>query len=153
MNRPVGVTVIAVLDFIGAALCLLMGILSIVGAGAGFLGAIGGQGQGGAAAGGMVAMIAGAMTVFAFIGAAISALLGWGLWTLKNWARIVSIVLAGIGALFQLLGLFGTLLHFNPISLLFNLVFLAINVLIGWYLLRKDVSAAFQGGQVRTASA
>ncbi len=153
MNRPGGVTVIAVLDFIGAAFCILMGILSIVGAGAGFLGAMGGQGQGTGAAGGVVAMIAGAMTVFAFIGAAISALLGWGLWTLKNWARLVTVVLAAIGGVLQLIGLVPSLLHFNPISLLFTLVFLGIDVLIVWYLLRSDVAAAFAAGQARAASA
>jgi uncharacterized membrane protein (DUF2068 family) len=100
-----------------------------------------------------MAMIAGALTVFAFVGAAISALLGWGLWALKNWARLVTVVLAAIGGLFQLLGLFGTLAHFNALALVTNLVSLAINALIVWYLLRKDVAAAFTGAQTRTAAA
>src|SRR5262252_58582 len=100
MNRPGGVTVIAILDFIGAALCLLMGILSVVGAGAGIMGALGQGGHGAAAAGGVMAVVAGFFTVFAFVGAAISALLGWGLWKLKNWARLITIVFAVMGVLF-----------------------------------------------------
>jgi len=153
MNRPGGVTVIAILDFIGAALCLLMGILSVVGAGAGVLGAMGQGGQGAAAAGGIMAMIAGALTVFAFVGAAIAALLGFGLWKLKNWARIITIVFAVIGVLFQLFGLVGILAHFNVFALIVTLVPLAINALIAWYLLQKDVAAAFQGSQTRAATA
>jgi uncharacterized membrane protein (DUF2068 family) len=152
MNRPGGVTVIAILDFIGAALCLLMGILSVVGAGAGIMGAMGQGGQGAAAGGGVLAVIAGFITVFAFVGAAISALLGWGLWKLKNWARLITIVFAVIGALFQLFGLFGVLAHFNVFALIMTLIPLAINGLIAWYLLQKNVAAAFQGA-ARAAAA
>ena len=152
MNRPGGVTVIAILDFIGAALCLLMGILSVVGAGAGIMGAMGQGGQGAAAGGGVLAVIAGFITVFAFVGAAISALLGWGLWKLKNWARLITIVFAIIGVLFGLFGLFGVLAHFNVFALVVTLIPLAINALIAWYLLQKDVAAAFQGA-ARAAAA
>ncbi len=145
MNRPVGVTVLAILDFIGAALCLLTGILSVVGAGAGILGAMGQGGQGAAAAGGIMAAVAASITVFAFVGAAIAALLGWGLWKLKNWARLITIVFAVIGVLLELFALIGVFAHFNVVALIITLVPLAIYALVAWYLLRKDVAAAFQG--------
>ena len=146
MNRPVGVTILAVLQFIGAGLCVLLGILVVVGAGAGFLGSMT-QGQGGT--GGLMAMVGGALSVFFFVVAAIGVLLGWGLWNLKNWARITSIVLCGLGALMAVLAL----LNFSSTIIVGVIIRLAINGVIIWYLLQPNVAAAFQGGQARTASA
>jgi hypothetical protein len=144
MGRPTGVTVIAVLDFIGAALCVIGGLLALVGAS--FLGAFLGQAQGGnAAAGGFAAMLGGAIAVVFLLAGAIAAVIGWGLWGLKDWARILQIVFAGLGILF---GLFG-LLHIS----LMLLIRLAINALIIWYLLKPEVAAAFKGGQVKAAGA
>lgn len=149
MGRPAGVTVIAVLDFIGAAFCLLLGLALMLGggfiatimsqqqrAGAGFLGAIG------AAAG-----------VFVIVCAALAIVLGLGLMKLKEWARIATIVLAAIGVVFGLLGLFTVLAHFAVVGIFWALCRLAINVLIIWYLLQPHVKAAFQGAQVRAVGA
>jgi hypothetical protein len=86
MGRPVGVTILAILDFLFAVLLLLGGIGSIVGGG--MFASILSQAQAGAgasgagSAGGVMAFIGGAMAVFCFIGAVICALLGWGLWKL-----------------------------------------------------------------------
>ena len=146
MNRPVGVTILAVLQFIGAGLCVLLGILVVVGAGAGFLGSMT-QGQGGT--GGLMAMVGGALSVFFFVVAAIAALLGWGLWSLKNWARIAVIVLSALGAVLSLLAL----LNFSSAIIVGVIIRLAINGVIIWYLLQPNVAAAFQGGQARTVSA
>ena len=146
MNRPVGVTILAVLEFIGAGFCALAGILVVVGAGAGFLGSMT-QGQGGM--GGLMAMVGGALSVFFFVLAAIAALLGWGLWSLKNWARIAVIVLSALGAILSLLAL----LNFSSTIIVGVIIRLAINGVIIWYLLQPNVAAAFQGGQARTASA
>lgn len=146
MNRPVGVTVIAVLEFIGAGFCALLGVLLIVGAGAGFLGSMT-QGQA-SGMGSLMAMLGGALSVFFFVIAALAALLGWGLLTLKNWARITVIVLSALGALLSVLAL----LNFSSAIIVGVIIRLAINGLIIWYLLQPNVRAAFQG-QARTASA
>src|SRR5216684_2937832 len=148
MNRPVGVTILAILEFIGAVILVLLGIGSIVGMGL-LCAAMSQSGGGSAGAGGIMAVIGGALSVFCFIFAAICALLGWGLWKLKNWARIIVIVLAVLGAVFALLGL----LQFSAAVAVGIVIRLAINGLIVWYLLRPDVAAAFKGPQGAAASA
>lgn len=148
MGRPGGVTVIAVLDFIGAGLCVLFGIMLLLGAS--FLGAALSQGQAGnAAAGGLMAMLGGAASVFFLVIAAVSALIGWGLWTLKNWARIVQIIFAALG----LLNALSTLLHFSSAVLFGFVIGVAINGLVIWYLLKPEVAAAFNGNQTKAAGA
>jgi len=149
MARPTGVTVIAVLDFIGAGLCALAGLAVIFGAG--FMGAMLGQGQasGSAQAGGLVAMLGGALGIVLLIIAAISALIGWGMLGLKSWARIVQIVFAVLG----LLGALMALMNFSSAILLGMIIRIAINGWILWYLLQKDVAAAFGQSQTRAVGA
>jgi hypothetical protein len=145
MARPVGVTILAILDFLGAAGLIVAGILSLVGGGS--LATMihqNAQTADAQAAGGVVAFIMGALTIFCFIFAVICFLLGWGLWKLKNWARIITIIFEVIGVLFSLLGLIGIFAHFNLFSLIWTLFWMAIYCLIIWYLLKPDVKAAFK---------
>jgi hypothetical protein len=153
MNRPTGVTVLAILNFIGAAFCLLGGIGMILGGG--FIATmLSQQGQGSAGAAGILAGLGAAAGVFIIIVGGVSALVGFGLWKLKEWARIVSIVLCGISGAFQLLGILGTLAHFNVLALMWGAFWLAVDALIIWYLLKPEVKAAFQPpAQARAASA
>jgi hypothetical protein len=153
MGRPVGVTILAVLNFIGAALCLLGGIGMILGGG--FIATmLSQQGQGSAGAAGVLAGLGAAAGVFIIIIGGISALLGFGLWKLKGWARIVSIVLYGISGALQLLGLLGTLAHFNVLALVWSVFWVAVDAFVIWYLLKPEVKAAFQSpAQARAASA
>lgn len=153
MGRPVGVTVLAILNFIGAAFCLLAGIGMILGGGfiATLINQQGGQGSAGAA--GILGGLGAAAGVFIIIIGGVGALVGFGLLKLKEWARIVSIVFAGIGAAMQLLGLLGSLAHFNLFAVVWGLFWLAIDALIIWYLLKPEVKAAFQAPQARAASA
>jgi len=119
MGRPVGVTILAILDFIGAAFCLLGGIGMILGGG--FIATMLSQGQGSAGAAGIFAGLGAAAGVFIIIIGGVFALVGFGLWKLKGWARIVSIVLYAISAVFQLLGILGTLTHFNMFALIWGM--------------------------------
>ena len=150
MGRPTGVTVIAVLDFIGAGLCVLAGVGMMLGGG--FLATMMSQ-QSGAAGAGLMGAIGAAAGVFLLVCAAIGALIGWGMLKLKEWARIVTIVLAALGAVGAVLGLFAVLAHFVAFGVFWALVRLAINGLIIWYLLQPEVKAAFQGVQARAAGA
>jgi hypothetical protein len=142
MNRPTGVTVIAILYFIGTLFCVMAGIGMLVGGG--FLATMmSQQAQGGGVAtilGGLGAVLG----VVCLIFAAIDAVVGWGLWALKAWARIVAIVFSAIAALLQLPGFLRLLSHFNPIALVWTLCILAIHVVIIWYLLQPQVKAAFR---------
>jgi len=143
MGRPVGVTILAILDFIGAAFCLLGGIGMILGGG--FIATmLSQQGQGSAGAAGILAGLGAAAGVFIIIIGGVSALVGFGLWKLKGWARIVSIVLFVISAAMQLLGLLGTLAHFNLFAVVWSLFWVAVDAFVIWYLLKPEVKAAFQ---------
>jgi hypothetical protein len=151
MGRPVGVTILAILCFLGALACIGFGILSFVGGG---LSAVAGsQTEGAGGAGAMLGALGAAAGVVCLIIGAIDFLLGWGLWKLKNWARIITLILMAIGVVFGLIGLVGTLLHFNLFSLILTLIYLAVYCLIIWYLLRADVRAAFQGSRAAAAAA
>ena len=152
MVRPVGVTILAILNFIGAAFCLLGGIGMILGGG--FIATmLSQQSQGSAGAAGVLAGLGAAAGVFIIIMGGVSALLGFGLWKLKEWARIVSIVLYGISGAFQLLALLGSLAHFNVFAFVWSIFWVAVDAFVIWYLLKPEVKAAFQPPMVRAASA
>jgi hypothetical protein len=152
MVRPVGVTILAILNFIGAAFCLLGGIGMILGGG--FIATmLSQQSQSGAGAAGVLAGLGAAAGVFIMIMGGVSALLGFGLWKLKEWARIVSIVLYGISGAFQLLALLGSLAHFNVFAFVWSIFWVAVDAFVIWYLLKPEVKAAFQPPMVRAASA
>ncbi|MGD0955837.1 MAG: hypothetical protein ABR953_03300 [Candidatus Acidiferrales bacterium] len=137
MERPTGVTILAVLAFIGAGLLvlaalgfLLMGgvmLSRMAGAPLGMMGGIG------------VAFLA---VVFLVI-AVLYVVMGIGFWKLQNWARILAIVLTGLAVLFQALGVLGALAHFHPILFVWRAIFLAIDVWIVVYLLKPNVKQAF----------
>lgn len=139
MDRPTGVAVLAVFDFIGAACLLLVGIALIVGVG--FVGLA--TREPGPAA--LIAGIGAFSGITVLIIAAVAALLGWGLWTLKNWARVVSIVLSALGAVGSVMGVvFMTGMHYGPFGWGWSLIRLGLNVLIVWYLLQPHVKQAFR---------
>ena len=151
MGRPVGVTILAILNFISAAFCVLGGIVMILGGG--FIATmLSQQGQGSAGAAGILAGLGAAAGIFIIIMGGVSALVGFGLWKLKGWARIVSIVLFAMSAAAQLLGILGTLAHFNVIALIWSAFWLAVDAFVIWYLLKPEVKAAFQPRPMASAA-
>ncbi|MGZ4874292.1 MAG: hypothetical protein ACXV5R_03895 [Candidatus Angelobacter sp.] len=151
MGRPVGVTIIAILCFVGAAFCVLAGIGMI--AGGGFMATLLSQQSQGAGAAGILAGLGAAVGIFCLILAAIYIMVGTGLLKLKEWARIVTIVLLAIGACFQVFGLLASLAHFNIFSFIWTGFWLAVDAFLIWYLLKPEVKAAFQRPVIRAASA
>ena len=120
MNRPTGVTLIAVLYFLGAAFCVIGGIGVM--AGAGFIGGlIGSAGQGSGGVGAFFAGLGIVTGVILLIFGAIDFAVGWGLVKLNGVARIVAIIFSAISALFQVLGLLGSLASFKPSNFLVTL--------------------------------
>src|SRR3954467_10281785 len=132
MNRPTGVTVIAVLYYIGAAFFLCMGLVFIVGGAA--IATMMAEKTGLSAA--VVAGAGIAVAILFFVFAALHAFVGWGLMALKEWARIVAIVLAGLG----LLGGVFALIRFS----LFAIIRVGISGWMIWYLLQPNVVTAFK---------
>jgi hypothetical protein len=153
MNRPVGVTILAILVLIGAAFCVLGGIGMMLGGGMMATILSQQQAQGSAAGAGVLAGLGAVGGIVMLVIAVLYLLVGIGLWKLKNWARLVTVVLTAIGVVFQLFSLVTLLLHFNIFSVMVTVVVLAIQAVIIWYLLRADVKAAFMGGQASRAAA
>jgi hypothetical protein len=141
--RPTGVTLIAVYHFLSAVFMVLLAIGLGVGGtvlGAAFAGGGNGVLGGLGAAVGIIGAIA------MLIGAGIAAVAGYGIWVLREWGRILSIVLAGISLLFALPGLF--FVHHVHTFFLFGsvrLVHIALDGLIIWYLVQAEIKALFQG--------
>lgn len=134
-SRPVGVTILAGHYFFVAALLVLGGIGMLIGRD--YVISVIGQSQssdnGGPNILGMAFVILEAI-VFAF--AAFEGLVGWGLWKLKNWARIVTIILTVLSIIDSVPGFMN-----RPAA---SVGQLAISGLICWYLLKENVKTAFQ---------
>jgi len=138
MERPTGVTILAVLYFIGTAFLGLCGILFIVGGSMlSGLAQSGGPGSALLAAGG--AVVGAIFLVLALLELAI----GIGFIKLQNWARVVAIVFTGIGVLFGVLGMFSLLAHVMVFALMIRFIVLALQIWILVYLFKPHVKQAF----------
>lgn len=137
MPRPTGVTIIAVLAFLGAALLVVVALFSLAG---GILAPTLAASRMGALAGVGAAVLA----IFLLICAAVDIVVGVGLWKLKNWARIITIVLTGIGLLGSVLSIISPFGHvFLFVFLIRRLILAAIYAWILWYLFQPNVKQAF----------
>ena len=127
--RPTGVAVLAILDFIVGILALLGGV---------FIAALGGSGllalYGYGFFSGFVAAIGGVIIIIGIF----AIIVGWGMWSGKEWAWILAIILYALGALSGLISLAGG----NVGSVLG----LLIDALLLWYLFRPHVKAFFGRG-------
>ncbi|HXQ98726.1 MAG TPA: hypothetical protein VN774_09815 [Candidatus Limnocylindrales bacterium] len=141
MQRPTGVTILAVLEFLGAACLLMLGLLAF--ASGAFIAQLLAKAPGmGALAGGAVAVVG----VVCLLFAALYGVTGYGLLALQNWGRIITMILVALGAIFGLLGLLGAVSHMTTTSvglIIWQLIWLAIYVWILMYLNRPDVKQAF----------
>lgn len=139
MERPVGVTILAVLYFIGAAFTAICGLLFIVGGS--LLSSM--ARSGGAGAGALLAMGGAVVGVIFLVIAVLDFVLGIGFIKLQNWARILSIIFTGISVLFGLFGLVSVFAHPMMVQVVFQVVVLAIEIWILVYLFKPHVKQAF----------
>ena len=140
MKCPTGVTIIAILGFFGAALLLVVGLAICLG---------------GAMVSrmahtpiGMMAGMGGALVGVTLLGfAALGIATAIGLLKLQNWARILTIVMAGMTLLVAALGMLDAMAHVHMIfffgALMRRAVTMAIDVWILIYLFQPDVKQAF----------
>ncbi len=140
MQRPAGVTIIAVLGIIAGAALALMGLALCMG-GAMF------SGMAHRPLGMMIGM-GGAVVGIVLLGiAALYIITSIGLLKLQEWARVLAIVLTAVGLLVSGLGLFDVFRH--PHVMFFfgvfirHVVMVAIDVWIIIYLLQPNVQRAF----------
>ena len=137
MERPAGVTILAVLAFFLAGFLVLAGLGALLG---------------GAVLSHMTA--SGGLKMLAGVGAAIlgAIFLGFaviyivdaiGLLKMANWARILTIVLVALSLLHSAFRLLRSLAHLHPVALFFTLIIAAIDVWILVYLFKPEVKQAF----------
>jgi hypothetical protein len=137
MERPVGVTVIAVLGFVGAFLLLFAAFGMFLGGA--ILSSLANRPGLGAVAG-----VGGAIVGVVFLGIAAAYLvLGIGLWRLQNWARICTLILVTLGLIFNALGLLRSFLHLHLVVFFFQAIIIAVDVWIVVYLSKSQVKQAF----------
>jgi hypothetical protein len=142
MERPAGVTLLSVLALIGAVILALGGLVMVLG-GAMMtrMSGMSPQHPRLAAFAGLGGTVIGLMMLGV---AAVYVVMGIGLWKLENWARILTMVFAGLGVLFFGLHLLTALIHFRILLLFWRAIFAALNVWIVVYLLQPHVKQAFR---------
>jgi hypothetical protein len=127
-EMPTGVKIISVLEYIGAGILAIMGLVLIFGGGAiaSMLPIFG-------ALGGALFIVAGIVTIGFGV---LAFFIARGLWRGQNWARIVAIVFACLGVLYALISI-GRMPGQSVVSII-------IDGVIGGYLwFAKEVKAAF----------
>lgn len=127
-DAPVGVKVIAILYYIGAASLALLSMFAFVGGN--FLSSLFGN-TAGLGLGVFFAII---ILGFAFL----AFFIGRGLWKSQNWARVLAII-------FAILGIFGAFKSLFAGAYASSILDLAIEGWIAWYLLfQKDMKKFFK---------
>jgi uncharacterized membrane protein (DUF2068 family) len=126
MQRPTGVTIIAVLSAIGGVFGILGG-LALVGFG-GVIAASGVAGGGFATIVGLLLLVYGALALA----------LAYGFWTLKPWAWTLGVGLQGAGIVINILQFLN-----NSSNAVSTVISIAISAAIIWYLYQPNVKAAF----------
>lgn len=125
--RPLGITILALLEVISGLMLLLSGVA--LAALLGVMGATCSQMLGLGAFGVLGTLVGTVLGSLLIILGLISFLIAWGLWTGRGWAWTLGFVLAIIGLIMALLG--------------FNIVSILINLIVIYYLTRPHVKAFF----------
>jgi hypothetical protein len=141
MQRPTGVTVIAVLDFIFGALVAILGLLAFAG-GSMLSGLF--AGAGGGAGSGIAASIGAIIGVVCLVFALLLILAGVGLIKLAGWGRITQIIIAALGVLGSIKNFTGGL---SGSQYVLPVIFLLYYVWTIWYMFTPGVKQAFSGMQ------
>ena len=123
-DRPVGVTIIAVLVVLLGVISACSGLVGFAQFSAGFLGTVLGLG--------------GSLTlgfIFSIVWGLAALLIGWGLWRMKNWAWVAAVGVLAVKLLFALFALIGPA-NFDFLGTIISLVILV-------YLAATNVRLAF----------
>ena len=122
-QRPTGVSVLAVLMIIGGVLGIIGSLTAVA-----LLSTLAGT------AGLLLAFV----VIVPLIIAVVQVVVGVGLWKLLSWAWMAAIVITVIGAIFTIISLI------SGGSVASNIISLAIDALIVWYLFRPEVKSVFR---------
>lgn len=126
-QRPTGITVLALLNFIGGGLAILLGIVFIA------LGPYMSELTHGLPA--LLSLLVGVLGIVFLVAGLIGLVVGWGLWTGKEWSWWLTVVLEALGLVSGLAGI----VMGDPTSL----IGLLIAALILWYMFKPHVKDFF----------
>lgn len=140
MSRPTGVLLITIWECIGVFFTAVFGAIML--AGGGFIATMLGPEQRALAT--MIGTVGVAAGIFCLILAAVWGFVTYGFWNLKNWARVVVLVFAILGACMNGLGLLNNLLHMRIGLVLWSAIWTGLNVWIAIYLTQPEAKTAFQ---------
>ena len=124
-NRPIGVVILAALAIITGIFSLCGGFASVFSFGLGAFGSIFGISEASGLASGLYGLAWGLITIF----------FGYGLWNLRPWARLGTLLLQGINLFYAIVALF------TPPSVPWVSAIIAVGII--WYLTRPGVRASF----------
>jgi hypothetical protein len=142
-SRPVGITILAVLGFISVVFYLAMTVIALVKPeqiGALLMGMTGNNGLNVSPP----QALGGILAAYCVVTALITAALSWGLWTLKNWARIVCMVLIAISVLGGAVQVSMSFSNASVVGTVFGIARIIVAILIFIYLNSPGVRSAFQ---------
>lgn len=140
--RPLGITLIAVLCFLNVVAYGLFALLSAVSPDR-IRTILQGLSPGGIGPTDLL-RLGPFLPVYFLAMAILVGLLGRGLWNLKNWARVIVIILGGISLAGIALNLLGATRMFDTVTVASLGIRLAITLLVLWYLTRPHVVSAFK---------
>lgn len=147
--RPAGVIVFAILYLLNACFYTYLVVLGFFARDklASFLGASTSPAGVGPSA---LLRLGNLLPFYFLVMAAATTALAFGMWRLKNWARIVTMTLVGLSVLDAIFMLFKEFSHFAAADFARMFLALVICVVVLWYLSRKTVRASFAGAPVTT---
>jgi len=132
VGRPMGATVISVIEAILGVLGLLLA-LAAIGLGGLAGGIIGSSGvEGGAAAAGILAGLGFVFGLIALLIAVLYLAIAYGVWKGRSWAWMLGVVVSIVGLVFAVLGLTGGISVSSIISL-------ALPIVVLYYFMQPDV--------------
>lgn len=138
-QRPTGITIIAILFFIGGVLTILSGLGTLT-MPVPFIGLV------------PLASYQVVIGLFLIFLGSIELIAGWGLWTIKNWGRILTIILLVLGAISNLIIGLGLLVGINlwgiQLSLpgpgIASLLLAGLQIWLIWYLFNPEIVDLFE---------
>jgi hypothetical protein len=143
MQRPVGLTIIAILAIILGIFDLLLAFLGLVGIG------LKSSGLSSTAVSYSVGTLVYAIISDAILGA-LALAFGIGAFRLKRWALATGVVTIALNIVRDIVSV--VVQGFGTLSVIRAIITIIIALAILWYLLRPHVRAALQAGQVTTPS-
>ena len=140
-TRPIGITILAVLGFLSVLFYLVMTVIALVNPAQAnnLLQGMSGGGAGPAP----LQHLAAILPAYFLVTGLFSAALSWGLWTLKNWARILCLVVIGLSVIGGAVEIVVAWSHSTLPATVGALARLLIAILIFVYLNSPRVRAAF----------